>query len=83
MQNALQIEIDRLKYHTIEDLLSDYDFISKPTSENILFLDLNEAGHYYPYSTTKYWKFDHYIHANNLEKGSNIFEAKNIIKSIT
>ena len=33
--------------------------------------------------TTKYWKFDYYIHKNNLEKGSNIFEAKNIIKSIT
>tara|TARA_B100002019_G_C21256745_1_gene594299 strand:- start:1124 stop:2167 length:1044 start_codon:yes stop_codon:yes gene_type:complete len=62
MQNALQIEIDRLKYHTIEDLLSDYDFISKPTSENILFLDLNEAGHYYPYSTTKYWKFNSLYH---------------------
>ena len=34
-------------------------------------------------STTKYWKFDYNIHENNLEKGSNIFEAKNIIKSIT
>ena len=33
--------------------------------------------------TTKYWKFDYNIHKNNLEKGSNIFEAKNIIKSIT
>ena len=33
--------------------------------------------------TTKCWKFDYYIHKNNLEKGSNIFEAKNIIKSIT
>ena len=33
--------------------------------------------------TTKYWEFDYYIHKNNLEKGSNIFEAKNIIKSIT
>ena len=34
-------------------------------------------------STTKYWKFDYNIHENKLEKGSNIFEAKNIIKSIT
>ena len=33
--------------------------------------------------TTKCWKFDYNIHKNNLEKGSNIFEAKNIIKSIT
>ena len=33
--------------------------------------------------TTKCWKFDYNIHRNNLEKGSNIFEAKNIIKSIT
>ena len=33
--------------------------------------------------TTKYWEFDYYIHKNNLEKGSNIFEAKKIIKSIT
>jgi 16S rRNA (guanine527-N7)-methyltransferase len=33
--------------------------------------------------TTKCWKFDYYIHKNNLEKGSNILEAKNIIKSIT
>ena len=33
--------------------------------------------------TTKYWEFDYYIHKNNLEKGSNIFEAKNIVKSIT
>ena len=33
--------------------------------------------------TTKCWEFDYYIHKNNLEKGSNIFEAKNIIKSIT
>ena len=32
--------------------------------------------------TTKYWEFDYYIHKNNLEKGSNIFEAKNIVKSI-
>ena len=33
--------------------------------------------------TTKYWKFDYNIHKNLIEKGSNIFEAKNIIKSIT
>ena len=33
--------------------------------------------------TTKYWKFDYNIYENNLKKGSNIFEAKNIIKSIT
>ena len=33
--------------------------------------------------TTKYWKFDYNIYENNLEEGSNIFEAKNIIKSIT
>ncbi len=33
--------------------------------------------------TTKYWKFDYSIHENNLEKGSNIFEAKNIAKTIT
>ena len=33
--------------------------------------------------TTKYWKFDYNIYENKLEKGSNIFEAKNIIKSIT
>ena len=33
--------------------------------------------------TTKCWKFDYNIHKNNLEKGSNIFEAKNIIKSTT
>ena len=33
--------------------------------------------------TTKCWEFDYYIHKNNLEKGSNIFEAKNIMKSIT
>lgn len=33
--------------------------------------------------TTKYWKFDYNIYENKLKKGSNIFEAKNIIKSIT
>ena len=33
--------------------------------------------------TTKYWKFDYNIHEADLEKGSNIFESKNIIKSIT
>ena len=34
-------------------------------------------------STTKCWKFDYNIYEDNLEKGSNIFKAKNIIKSIT
>ncbi len=33
--------------------------------------------------TTKYWKFDYNIYENKLKKGSNIFEAENIIKSIT
>ncbi len=56
------IEIDRLKYHTIQDLLLDYDFIKHPTSDQIIFLDLNEAGHYYPYSTTQHWKFNSLYH---------------------
>jgi hypothetical protein len=56
------IEIDRIKYHTIQDLLLDYDFIKHPTSEQIIFLDLNEAGHYYPYSTTQLWKFNSLYH---------------------
>ena len=56
------IEIDRIKYQTIQDLLLDYDFIKYPTSEQIVFLDLNEAGHYYPYSTTQLWKFNSLYH---------------------
>ena len=56
------IEIDRIKYHTIQDLLLDYDFIKHPTSEQIIFLDLNEAGHYYPYSTTQLCKFNSLYH---------------------
>ena len=33
--------------------------------------------------TTKYWKFDYNIYESSIEKGSNIIEAKNIIKSIS
>ena len=60
------IEIDRIKYQTIQDLLLDYDLIKQPTSKQIIFLDLNEAGHYYPYSTTQLWKFNslYYIYKN-------------------
>ena len=60
------IEIDRIKYQTIQDLLLDYDFIKYPSSKQIVFLDLNESGHYYPYSTTQLWKFNslYYIYKN-------------------
>jgi hypothetical protein len=58
----IRIEIDRIKYHTIQDLLLDYDFIKYPTLKQIIFLDLNEAGHYYPYSTTQLWKFNSLYH---------------------
>ena len=32
---------------------------------------------------TKYWKFDHILHENSVEKGSYILELNNVIKSIT
>ena len=32
---------------------------------------------------TKYWKFDHILHENSVEKGSYILEVNNVIKSIT
>ena len=32
---------------------------------------------------TKYWKFDHNLHENSVEKGSYILELNNVIKSIT
>lgn len=70
----MDIVLDRKKYSTVEDLLNDYVFIQKPQSEKIVFLDLNEAGHYYPYSTTKRWKFNSLyhiyknLHIDNYEK---------------
>ena len=70
----MQIVIDRIKYPTIEDLLDDYVFIQKPQSEKIVFLDLIESGHYYPYSSTKDWKFNSLyhiyknLHIDNYEK---------------
>ena len=32
---------------------------------------------------TKYWKFDHNLNENSVEKGSYILELNNVIKSIT
>ena len=32
---------------------------------------------------TKYWKFNHILHENSVEKGSYILELNNVIKSIT
>ena len=32
---------------------------------------------------TKYWKFDHILHENSVEKGSYILELNNVIKSTT
>ena len=32
---------------------------------------------------TRYWNFEYTLHENSLKKGSYIFEAKNLIKSIT
>ncbi len=58
----MQISIDRIKYNTIQDLLKDYEFIKKPYSNEIIFLDLIESGHYYPYSSTKDWKFNSLYH---------------------
>ncbi len=76
------IEIDRIKYHTIQDLLLDYDFIKKPTSSNIVFLDLLESGNYYPYSTTQYWKFNSLYHIYKIlhpENYKNVFFYNNDI----
>ena len=70
----MQISIDRIKYNTIQDLLKDYEFIKKPYSNEIIFLDLIESGHYYPYSSTKDWKFNSLyhiyknLHVDNYEK---------------
>ena len=70
----MHILIDRIKYNTIQDLLTEYEFIKKPYSDKIIFLDLNESGHYYPYSTTKEWKFNSLyhiyknLHIDNYEK---------------
>ena len=78
----IRIEIDRIKYHTIQDLLLDYDFIKQPTSKQIIFLDLIEAGCYYPYSTTQYWKFNSLYHIYKLlhpENYKNVFFYNNDI----
>ena len=70
----MDIVLDRIKYSTVEELLKDHVFIQKPQSEKIVFLDLNESGHYYPYSTTKLWKFNSLyhiyknLHIDNYEK---------------
>ena len=45
---------------------------------SIVFLDSDEID-----EATKYWKFDHNLHENSVEKGSYILELNNVIKSIT
>lgn len=53
-----KIILDRIKYKTIEHLLDDNNFIENKCDDKIIFLDLYEAGMYYPYSSTKDWRFN-------------------------
>ena len=65
----------------INDLFSISYHLAK---ENTIFL-LHKGIHIDIEITeaTRYWDFEYKLYENDLEKGSYIFEAKNVIKSIT
>ena len=84
VENIKNKQFDYVIGRAVTQLNSFFSMSYNVKKENTIFL-LHKGIHIDKEidDATKYWNFEHYLHENDMEKGSFIIEVKNLIKSIS